>query len=110
MRLQLIGNGGPTSACLLLPWPLTPGWWMLSPAGAHFSAQKSHGLGADFPVANFIWPDLLFLFGLLLLATSWAVSPLPPILAAVLAAYFKGEEEEEEKRTQESPAPLCLEL
>lgn len=52
---------------------LTPDLWLVGaePSGCSFpSAQKSHVLRADFLVANFIWPDLLFLFGLLLLATA----------------------------------------
>ena len=36
------------------------------------------------------------------------VSPLPPILAAVLAAYFK--EEEGKKKTLENLSPLCLDF
>lgn len=58
---------------------LTPDLWPVGadPSGCSFrSAGKSHVLRADFLVASFIWPDLLFLFGVLPLATSLlSISP-----------------------------------
>lgn len=58
---------------------LTPDLWPVGaePRGCSFhSAQKGHVLRADSLVTNFVWPDLLFLFGLLLLAISLlSISP-----------------------------------
>lgn len=58
---------------------LTPDLWPVGaePSGCSFRpAQKGHVLRADFLVASFIWPDLLVLLGLLLLAISLlSISP-----------------------------------
>lgn len=70
----------------------------LRPAGAEptrcpfHSAQRGHVRRADSLVAKFIWPDLLSLLGLLLLAGSLLSLSLPTILAATLTAYIKGKE------------------
>lgn len=61
-------------------------------------------------VASFLWPDLLFLFGLLLLATSLGIISLHPSWQQCWQLILRNKEKQRQKRKTNPRISLCLEL
>lgn len=61
-------------------------------------------------VASFLWPDLLFLFGLLLLATNLRIVSLHPSRQQCGQLILRKKEKQREKRKNPPRISLCLEL